>query len=109
MEANITKLFSSFEEIKQIKDNLEFWSARDLQGLLGYQTWQKFEEAIWRAMESCKKAWNMIEDHFLPESVKSTWWRPWLDYRLSRYACYLIAQNWDPRKQEIAFAQAYKE
>ncbi len=104
----ITQLFTSFEEIKHIsEDGSEYWSARDLQWLLGYQTWQKFEDAMNRAIESCKKAWNSPYDHFLPAPVKSNWWRPGMDFHLTRYAAYLIAQNGDPRKQEIAFAQAY--
>jgi DNA-damage-inducible protein D len=104
----ITKLFISFEEIKHTDENSsEFWSARDLQIILGYQTWQKFEEAMNRSIASCKKAGNSPYDHFLSAPVKSTWWRPWVDFHLTRYAAYLIAQNGDPRKQEIAFAQAY--
>lgn len=104
----ITQLFTSFEEIKHMsEDGSEYWSARDLQGLVWYQTWQKFEETMNRAFESCKKAWNNPYDHFLPAPVKSTWGRPGTDFHLTRYAAYLIAQNGDPRKQEIAFAQAY--
>ena len=104
----IGKLFQSFEEIKHSDENgVEYWSARDLQRILGYQTWQKFEEAMNRAIESCKKAGNSPYDHFLPAPVKSTGWRPGIDFHLTRYAAYLIAQNGDPRKQEIAFAQAY--
>ena len=69
----ITQLFSSFEQIKHIsEDESEYWSARDLQLLLGYQTWQKFEDALNRALESCKKADNSPYDHFLPAPVKST-------------------------------------
>lgn len=60
-----------------------------------------------RAIESCKKAGNKPYDHFLAAPVKSTGGRPGSDFHLSRYAAYLIAQNGDPRKQEIAFAQAY--
>lgn len=104
----IAQLFTSFESIKQIReDGSEYWSARDLQGLLGYQTWQKFEDTMNRAIESCKKAGNTPYDHFLPAPVKSTGGRPGSDFYLTRYASYLIAQNGDPRKQEIAFAQAY--
>lgn len=111
MENNITKLFSSFEEIKQTEDNLEFWSSRDLQTLLWYMQWRNFEWAIEKAKISCKEAWYSINDHFADVSKPISWWK-WSiqyvsDYNLSRYACYLIAQNWDVRKQEIAFAQAY--
>ena len=106
--SRISKLFASFEDIKHIDaDGVEFWSARDLQVLIWYQTWQKFEDLMNRAIESCKKAGNSPYDHFLPAPVKSTGWRPGTDFRLTRYAAYLIAQNGDPRKQEIAFAQAY--
>lgn len=111
MENNITKLFSSFEEIKQTEDNLEFWSARDLQELLWYSKWENFSNAINKSMISCKEAWYSVNDHF-PDVRKPIQWWKWAiqyvsDYNLSRYACYLIAQNWDVRKQEIAFAQAY--
>lgn len=104
----ISRLFASFEDIKHTNaDGTEYWSARDLQWLLWYQTWQKFEDLMNRAIESCKKAGNSPYDHFLPAPVKSTWWRPGTDFHFTRYAAYLIAQNGDPRKQEIAFAQAY--
>lgn len=104
----ISQLFHSFEEIKHIaEDGTEYWSARDLQWLIWYQTWQKFEDLMNRAIESCKKAGNKPYDHFLSAPVKSTGGRPGTDFHLSRYAAYLIAQNGDPRKQEIAFAQAY--
>ena len=104
----ISKLFASFEEIKNSReDGSEYWSARDIQWLLGYLTWQKFEDVMNRAIESCKKAGNSPYDHFLPAPVKSNGWRPGADFHLTRYAAYLIAQNGDARKQEIAFAQAY--
>lgn len=104
----ISQLFSSFEEIKYFaEDESEYWSARDLQWLLGYSKWQVFEDLMDRAIESCKKAGNSPYDHFLRAPVKSNWWRPGADFHLTRYAAYLVAQNGDPRKQEIAFAQAY--
>jgi DNA-damage-inducible protein D len=113
METNlIKKLFQSFEDIKQEEDWIEFWSARDLQDLLWYVKWSNFENtAIEKAKISCNEAWNNINDHFADTS-KPIIWGKWAvqnvdDYKLSRYACYLIAQNWDTRKQEIAFAQAY--
>lgn len=68
----IARLFTSFEEIKHLReDGSEYWSARDIQELLGYQTWQKFEDVMNRAIESCKKAGNSPYDHFLPAPVKS--------------------------------------
>ena len=104
----ISKLFASFEDIKHTDpDGVEYWSARDLQALIGYTKWQAFEDLMNRAIESCKKAGNSPYDHFLLAPVKSTGWRPGTDFHLTRYATYLIAQNGDPRKQEIAFAQAY--
>jgi hypothetical protein len=86
----------------------EFWKARKLQGLLGYKTWQKFEDAIDRAVLSCENSGELKANHFnhLPGSVKSSG-RTGDDWRLSKNACRLIAMNGDPRKVEIALAQAY--
>ncbi len=109
----IKKLFIDFDSIKQIDENwFEFWSARDLQTLLGYVQWRNFENtAIEKAKISCKEAWININDHFADVSKPIAWGKGSIqnvtDYKLSRYACYLIAQNWDSKKQEIAFAQAY--
>ena len=108
----IKKLFQTFEDIKKEEDWIEFWSARDLQNLLWYVKWSNFENtAIEKAKVSCSESWNDINDHFAGTG-KPIIWGKWAvqnvdDYKLSRYACYLIAQNWDTRKQEIAFAQAY--
>lgn len=111
MDNNIKNLISSFEEIKQLDDNFEYWSARDLQKLLWYVQWRNFEWTIKKAIISCEEAWNDINDQFAEVSKPIISWKWWVqnvvDYSLSRYACYLIAQNWDPKKQEIAFAQAY--
>jgi DNA-damage-inducible protein D len=101
-----------FEQIKKINDyGQEFWSARDLLSPLGYIEWRKFESAIIRAKESCKNSGQKIEDHFVHAakmvSIGSSTIREIDDYILSRYACYLIAQNGDPRKEEIALAQTY--
>lgn len=107
----VQQLMTNFESYKHnADDGLEFWFARDIMPLLGYKTWQKFEVAIQRAQQSCITGWQHIEDHFLPAPVKTPTkegWRPKTDYLLTRYACYLIAQNGDPRKQEIAHAQMY--
>ena len=111
METNtVTKLFKDFESIKITEEWVEFWSARDLQELLWYTQWRNFENtAIEKAKISCENFGKNPENEFLlmPAKTSSVWWRPKDDYKLSRYACYLIAQNWDSRKQEIAFAQAY--
>ena len=90
---------------------VEFWYARELMGCLGYTTWRRFKDAINRAMESCKGAEIEVSDHFA-DAVKmveigSNAVRDVDDIMLTRYACYLIAQNGDPRKEEIAFAQSY--
>jgi DNA-damage-inducible protein D len=108
----ITQLFTSFEEIKHMStDGSEYWSARDLQWLLSYKDWRNFEIVIEKAMEACKKAGNSKFDHFVGVnkmvSLGSDAEREIFDIHLTRYAAYLIAQNGDPRKQEIAFAQAY--
>jgi len=101
-----------FEQIKKInKYGQEFWSARDLLLPLGYSEWRKFEGVIERAKGSCKNSGQKMEDHFAHAakmvSIGSDSTRKIEDYALSRYACYLIAQNGDPRKEEIALAQTY--
>lgn len=101
-----------FEQIKKINEyDQEFWSARDLMFTLGYTRWENFEVAISRAKKSCKNSNQNIHDHFrgITKMVQigSGTERPTNDYDLSRYACYLIAQNGDPRKVEIALAQTY--
>ena len=97
---------SPFESIKCIEDNGEVWYARDLMPLLGYKQWQRFEDAIARAMLTCENSGNPVIDNFLSEAVKSQG-RPSKDYKLTRLACYLISMNGDPRKVEIANAQIY--
>lgn len=108
----ITQLFHSFEEIKHVaEDGTEYWSARDLQKILGYKDWRNFEIVMEKAMTACREAGNSKFDHFVGVnkmiSVGKEAEREIFDIHLSRYAAYLIAQNGDPRKQEIAFAQAY--
>lgn len=97
----------SIRRVTQDENPMEFWSARDLMPMLGYIKWQKFTEAIERAKESCKISNQSIETHFLPAPVKSSGGRPKEDFFLTRYACYLVAQNGDPRKPQIALAQTY--
>ena len=108
MEANSP----DFESIKQTSPyDAEYWSARDLAPLLGYSNWQNFEVAIKRGKTACEQVGQVVADHFTDASkmvvVGSGARRNVKDYYLSRFACYLIAQNGDPRKPEIAAAQAY--
>ena len=104
-------LFEQFEAIKRVQDDVEFWSARDLQKLLWYTQWRNFEEVIEKAKISCKSNKVAVSDHFADVNkmveLGSGAQREISDILLSRYACYLIAQNGDPRKSEIAFAQSY--
>ena len=103
---------STFEQFKNINEyEQEFWYARDLQMQLGYKRWDKFENVVDQAKTSCKNSNNEIDYHFsqvgkmikLAKGAK----RKVLDYKLSRYACYLIVQNGDPRKEVIALGQTY--
>ena len=91
--------------------DVEFWYARELMPLLGYERWENFEKAIKRSMDSCETAGIMVPDHFREVTkmvqLGSGSQRAVKDYMLTRYACYLIAQNGDVKKEEIAFAQAY--
>ncbi len=105
-----------FEKIKKINEyKKEYWSARDLYKLLGYTEYGKFMPAIKRAKEACKNSGQPVADHFaeVSEMIKIATgtereaFRSVDNYKLSRYACYLIAQNGDPRKEEIALAQTY--
>lgn len=102
----------SFEGLKQVNDHdAEYWSARDLQPLLGYSQWRRFEDAVKRAISSCGQSGNNPEYHFAGAGKPITGGKGAVqvvqDYQLSRFACYLIAQNGDPRKPEIAQAQKY--
>jgi DNA-damage-inducible protein D len=102
----------SFEALRKFNEHgAEYWSARDLQGLLGYSQWRRFENAIARAKASCEASGNKVEYHFAEVGKMITLGkggqRQTEDFQLSRFACYLIAQNGDPRKPEIANAQKY--
>ncbi|MEK6938213.1 MAG: DNA damage-inducible protein D [Nanoarchaeota archaeon] len=107
----ITTLHKSFEDYVNREDGVEFWYARDLQKLLGYIEWRKFLGVIEKAKEACKNYNIDIKNHFVGAAkmvkIGSETEREIEDYMLTRYACYLIAQNGDPRKEEIAFAQSY--
>src|SRR2546428_7055885 len=104
--SNNTQLITtnlSFESLKKInRHGIEYWSARDLQSCLGYFEWRKFENAIKKAIDSCKQSGNVHRNHFVCADkmveIGSQTDRKITDWHLSRFACYLIAQNGDPRK-----------
>lgn len=102
---DILQLFERFEQAAIEIDGVECWSARDLCGLLGYAKWSNFETAIAKAKIACESAGMIVSDHFpgVGKMVElgSGSVRRLNDYLLTRYACYLIAQNGDPRKMEI--------
>ena len=108
----IHSLTDSFEAHAQQADNgVEFWLARDVQHLLGYSEWRNFMSVVSRAKTACEISNHPISDHFVEVTkmvdLGSGSQREVDDIMLTRYACYLIAQNGDPKKQEIAFAQTY--
>ena len=107
----ILQLFEKFENAAAELEGIECWSARDLQTLLGYSKWENFEKVIQKAKDACKNAGEEIEYHFpdvrktipMPKGAE----KEINDILLTRYASYLVAQNGDSRKEEIAFAQNY--
>ncbi|MDR2572274.1 MAG: DNA damage-inducible protein D [Oscillospiraceae bacterium] len=108
----IIRLKLSFDEIThKTDDGVEYWLARELQTVLGYAQWRRFCEAIERAKIACETSGFNITDHFADVGkmvyIGSGAERDVGDIMLTRYACYLVAQNGDPRKDEIAFAQSY--
>lgn len=114
---SIELYLKSFDEIATYiesengEEKVEVWFARELQSRLGYSRWENFQAAISRAMASCKSLNISIDDHFrgvtktiaMPKGAQKSI----DDYMLTRYACYLVAMNGDPKKEEIAFAQSY--
>ena len=105
-----------FENIKKIdEDNAEYWEARELMPILGYDRWENFIKVIKRAKNACEESQQDISYHFrdatkmiiIAKNTSKETTRKINDYKLSRYACYLIAQNGDPRKAAIATAQTY--
>ena len=112
MEKKIIELYrKKFDDIRHELDGIEYWYARELMELLDYVQWRNFENVVKKGMLSCKNNGIKVEDHFADVSKMVTLGsganREVEDYMLTRYACYLIAENGDPRKEQIAFAQSY--
>lgn len=107
----VVKLHQAFESVARKEADVEFWFARDLQRLLGYTEWRNFVLVINKAKDACRNSKVESKYHFVDVnkmvSVGSEASRDIDDIKLTRYACYLVAQNGDPRKNEIAFAQTY--
>lgn len=107
----IKHLFTQFEAAASDYEGIECWSARELQSLLGYSKWENFEKVIQKAKDACRNAGEQEDYHFpdvrktipMPKGAE----KEIVDILLTRYACYLIAQNGDSKKEEIAFAQNY--
>ncbi len=112
-KSKLAELKEKFDSIINTEENekIEYWYARDLQALLGYTQWRNFLEVMKKAMVSCESAGFTVSDHFAEVSkmikLAKGAERKVQDYMLTRYACYLIAQNGDSKKEEIAFAQTY--
>ena len=107
----VIRLHKNFEDAAYQENGVEYWMARDIQELLGYDEWRNFTNVIDKAKIACKNARQDVPDHFVDVNkmvpLGSGSERAIDDIMLTRYACYLIAQNGDPRKEQIAFAQSY--
>ena len=106
----IVKLTKSFEEVALVEEEVEYWMARDLQRLFEYASWENFANVIEKAKIACQNSNHLKDNHFrdvmkMIDLGKGSR-KEISDCKLSRYACYLIAQNGDPRKESIAFAQS---
>lgn len=107
----INELFDKFQNACYLYEGIECWSARELQVILGYVKWENFSKVIEKAKTACEASGVEVKNHF-PDvrkmvDIGSGTQRPVDDVALTRYACYLVAQNGDPAKSEIAFAQTY--
>src|SRR3989344_8260519 len=111
-EIILSDSYINFDKMKKIDEHgIEYWEARELLPMLGYEKWQNAEEVIARAIRACMNSGQDTENHFTGTSkmvkIGSNTIREVKNYKLDRYACYLIAQNGDPNKPEIALAQTY--
>jgi DNA-damage-inducible protein D len=111
-EIIINSLNKNFESIKKVDENgVEYWQAREIMPLLGYPNWEKAEEVVGRAARACINSGQAVDNHFHRTvkmvAIGSNTVREVRDWKLDRYACYLIAQNGDSNKQAIALAQTY--